>query len=94
MYNSNDHKKIQLSKNLDGKVKNALLSKSKSDLAYKKSSLRPKSGVQWDKTLNSFLRPYTAKIRSHKNSQYAPRSRPESSKYGVSTNVMTNELDE
>jgi hypothetical protein len=45
LYNSNDHKKIQLSKNLDGKVKNALLSKSKSDLAYKKSSLRPKSGV-------------------------------------------------
>ena len=58
-YNSNDHKKIQLSKNLQGKVDSIFKSTTKES----GSLVRPKTGVQWDSSLNPVLRPYTPKLK-------------------------------
>ena len=63
-YNCNDHKKIQLSKNLQKKVETIIKPKEAKD-----GSIRPKTGVQWDSSLNPFLRPYTAKMRKNMNRQ-------------------------
>ena len=46
-----------------------------------------KSSVEWDSSVNPFLRPYTAKLkRSQEN------FRPDSSKYGTSTAARTSEF--
>lgn len=68
--------------------------KSKTKLASKKFIDRPKSGVVWDTSINSFLRPYTAKMK--KKSQN--KLRPESSQFGMSstaafTNLSKNNAD-
>ena len=55
---------------------------------FKSLPKRPKSGVQWDTSLNPFLRPYTAKIKKNKENV-----RPESSKQcAESTVARTTEL--
>lgn len=59
-YNSNDHKKIELSKNLQGKV-NSLLKTHRDE----NPQARPKTGITWDTSLTPFLRPYTGKLRKN-----------------------------
>lgn len=76
-----------MAKNLDGIINNVLDKKSptqktinsirnniiNTEKSYKKLP-RPKTGVQWDKNLIPFLRPYTAKIHNNSNKQEINRN--------------------
>ena len=85
MYNIHDHKKIDLG----SKKLNSLMSQVQS----KKGSThdapeRPKSGVTWNTSVPSFLRPYTAnKPRENQ------LKRPESSKFNTQSTKVSSLAD-